>query len=261
MRVFEIFLFAFFISFQSLAQFEIGPKIGFQTFKTVFNYKPDRDIYQSRFRLGYKFGGLIKVDLKPSFDLMADLTYARRGKSIEIRESRLRNIGKYNYIESSMMLRYKFEKMQYEGINYRIFAGLGPNFGYWINGKGEFGSKNGPTKEYKVVFGPDPINTETMNLVNTNRAQWGLDIGVGAIIEVRGQQKLIVDLRFTLGHTFLGDEKEPPELPSARIPILDFSDNLEANYRIISFSVAYVFEIDVSQLKQGKSTIDKRKKR
>ncbi len=255
MRVYWIFLFAFFISFQSLAQFEIGPKIGFQTFKTVFNYGPDKDIYKSKFRVGYKFGGLIKVDLKPSFDLITDLTYARRGRSIEIRESRLRNIGKYNYIESSMMLRYKFEKMQYEGINYRLFAGLGPNFGYWINGKGEFGSKNGPTKEYKVVFGPDPINTETMNLVNTNRAQWGLDIGVGAIIEVYGQQKLIVDLRFTLGHTFLGDEN------SASIPILGFEDNLEANYRIISFSVAYVFEIDVSQLKQGSSTLKKRKQR
>lgn len=255
MRVYAIILFAFFISFQSLAQFEIGPKIGFQTFKTVFNYGPDKDFYKSKFRVGYKFGGLIKVDLKPSFDLITDLTYARRGRSIEIRESRLRNIGKYNYIESSMMLRYKFEKMQYEGINYRIFAGLGPNFGYWINGKGEFGSKNGPTKEYKVVFGPDPINTETMNLVNTNRAQWGMDIGVGAIIEVYGQQKLIVDLRFTLGHTFLGDEN------SASIPILGFSDNLEANYRIISFSVTYVFEIDFSQLKQGSSTVKKRKQR
>jgi len=153
------------------------------------------------------------------------------------------------------MLRYKFEELQYQGINYRIFAGIGPNFGYWINGKGEFGSKNGPTKEYKVAFGPDPINTETMNLVNTNRAQWGIDMGMGAIIEVNGPQKLIVDLRFTLGHTFLGDEN------SASIPILDFSDNLEANYRIISFSLAYVFEIDFYQLKQGKSTVKKRKQR
>jgi len=261
MRVYGIVLLAFFISFQSLAQFEIGPKIGFQTFKTVFNYDPDKDTFKSKLRAGYKFGGLIKVDLKPSFDLMADLNYARRGRSIEIRESGLRNIGKYNYIESTMMLRYKFEEMQYEGINYRLFVGLGPNFAYWINGKGEFGSKNGPTKEYKVVFGPDPINTETMNLENTNRAQWGLDIGVGAIIEVHGQQKIIADLRFTLGHTFLGDEKDPPEPDSATIPILGFEDNLEANYRIISISVAYVFEIDISQLKQGSSTVKKRKQR
>ena len=82
-----------------------------------------------------------------------------------------------------------------------------------------------------------------------------MDIGIGTMIEVKKLQKVSVEVRFTWGHTFLGEEN------SANLALLGYVMDYEANYRVISLNTTYFFDIDLRNQLKGASTVKKRKQR
>jgi len=236
-------------------QFWIGPKIGIQGYTTTFKFKEGRDNYKSHPKLGFTLGGAISANLKPAFAIVGELQYSLKGKSTEIRQNQWRNSSTYHFIEGPIMLRYIFEEVYYEGISMRPYIEGGPNFSYWLAGRGRIFDAESSGSKYKVVFNEaDTLNFEHMSIGGAKRFMWGLEFGGGTIVTIKQNQLLIIDLRLHLGHTFFGDKD------GAKIPILDFSDNLEQHYRLLNLSVTYAFEVDLHKLKRGKSTVKSRKR-
>jgi hypothetical protein len=100
--------------------------------------------------------------------------------------------------------------------------------------------------------GPD---FDKMYLRDVNRWLFGIDIGVGFNAPLKRNRKLSTELRFTSGHTFFGTKY------SASNRTLGFTDNLRANEKVISLTVAYVIDVNVQEGRKGKSTKDKEVKR
>jgi hypothetical protein len=78
-----------------------------------------------------------------------------------------------------------------------------------------------------------------------------IDVGVGFIAPLKQNQKISAELRFTSGHTFLGNKF------SASNRTLGFTDNLRSNEKVLSLTVSYILDVNVQEGRKGKSTKDK----
>ena len=255
MRIVLILLFVL-CSNMVLGQFWIGPKIGIQGYTTTFKFSEARDDYKSYPRMGFTIGGAISANLKPTFSITGEFQYSLKGKHTEIRENEWRNVATFHYLEGPIMLRYIFEEFYYQEVTFRPYIQGGPNFMYWLGGKGNIRNEESSGVFYKISFDEaDTVNFSKMSIGGANRFMWGLELGGGVIVNVKQGQIILIDLRFHFGHTFFGDKD------GAKYPMLGFSDNLEQHYRLLNLSATYLFEVDLRKMRKGKSTINKRKRR
>ena len=157
-----------------------------------------------------------------------------------------------------MMLRRSFPLNLGPNIPSQWFVNVGPRVSYWISGKGKVDA--GGSYNYTVVFTEMPQDVsepdfDKMYMHDVNRWLFGIDVGVGFNAPLKQNRKLSTELRFTSGHTFFGTKT------SATNRTLGFSDNLRANEKILTLTVAYVIDVNVQQSRKGKSTKDKEVKR
>ena len=236
-------------------KFSIGPKVGFHTYTTAHKFPVAKDIYDNKYRFGYTIGASMKADLKPTFAIVAELVFSRKGKKTVENVNDWTHIDNFNFIEFPVLLRYQFPESQHQGVNLTPFFNVGPNISYWMKGgSGRIETAEGPGAAYTLGFDTDATST-ILGLNELNRFQFGMDIGIGTVIEVKKFQKVSVELRFTWGHTFLGEEN------SATLGLLGYVMDYETNYRVFSLNTTYFFEIDLRNQRKGASTVKKRKNR
>ena len=242
------------LSIGASAQFYVGPKASFQLYKTTFFDKDTRDSLDSKFKPGYNIGFFVKTPLKNNYELVFEFAFTRRGRKILVDDGNMTHISRYNFIEAPLLLRRSFEAHIIKDLSSTFFVELGPNVTYWLGGNGSIVDVAQPI-DYDIVFGPKTGDTtdEIMYIDNANRVLFGLEFGVGFSIQTRKLESITTELRYTHGHTFLGD----PDSAELNNRILGFTDNMQSNYRVINLSFAYNFVIDVKQLKKGSSVSDK----
>jgi hypothetical protein len=87
--------------------------------------------------------------------------------------------------------------------------------------------------------------------------QVGVNIGAGILLEPANGRKVMVDLRFELGHTWLGK----PESADYVFPAT-FYNNLKARNMGLRFSVMYLLEsnLDKKVRNKGKSVVKEKGK-
>lgn len=253
-RVYLIVFLLAFLSTGAYSQFYVGPKASFQLYKTAFFDKDVKDTLNSRFKPGYNIGFFVKTPLKDNYELIFEFAYTRRGRRVLVDSDQITHVSRYNFIEAPLLLRRSFEAHLIKEIKSTWFVEIGPNIAYWLGGNGSIKDVAQPI-DYEIVFGPRTGDTtdEIMYINNANRFLFGLEFGVGFSIETQKMQSITTDLRYTHGHTFLG-EANGAELNNR---ILGFTDNMQANYRVINLSFAYNFVVDVKQLKKGSSVSGK----
>jgi len=239
-------------SVNAYGQIDLGPKFGLQVFKPIFIFDDANEFWENDWRTGFNFGGVLTTDVGESFGLTTEIYYSRKGKKTIIKENQWENKSVYHFIEVPVLIQYKFEETTYNGIPMRWYINMGPYFSYWLGGKGKL--QGGAELDYKVEFDGQSEEFAVMNISDPNRLQLGLNLGGGVIITSM-KQKVVLDLRIYFAHTTLGKEN------STELPVLGFSDNLEANYRLVSLSVAYLFHFDYAGTKKGKSTLKRRIKK
>ena len=253
-----ILLFLLALNSSALAQFYIGPKIGFTAYKSRFNFPEDEEFFDQKWKVGYQIGAGFDLPLENIFHFYTELYYSRKGKKTLIVESGLTNNAMYHFIEAPIMLRMSFEGGKAEAGRYNWHIDVGPTIRYWLGGSGTL-QADGPKVTYKIVFGEsDGSNTlgTTMFITEANRWQWGLNLGAGIEYPVIKQQSVFIDLRLGLGGTHLASANG-----QANLPVLGFADSMSVGFLEIILSATYVFEIDYRQTKKGKSTIKKRKQK
>jgi hypothetical protein len=240
--------------FTMAQKFDIGLLAGPQVYKVSFQDTDDRNLYSSTFKVGYRIGAYISFPMEDDFSWSTELYYSRKGRKIETIENGFINDAAYNFGEISVLLRKQFDLNIIEKIKSKWFVTLGPNINYWISGRGSIDAT--VDLDYKVKFGSGAGDLENNYIVDGNRWLFGLDFGLGIDTPLINSQKFEVEVRFTLGQTYLGAK-------DGSVPVNDFQvdDNLRSNYRTMALVLKYGLDLDLKNAKKGKSTLRIKKKR
>ncbi len=223
-----------------------------------------RNYHTNKPKLGFSVAGQLMFPLQKRYSCLIEVGYSRGGRKIKYNQNTWENDFTYNFLTTSLALRRSFEVQIKEGLVADWFINVGPNISYLLSGKGSIKTDNGGRSDFTLVFS-DLDSTGWKNqrdgdfskyyLNNVNRFFFGVDIGIGAYVPITNRQKLYTEVRLTLGQTFIGKKNSESDLN-----ILNFSDPLSTNMKSINFSVVYTFDFDKKASKQGKSTLDKKRK-
>jgi hypothetical protein len=216
--------------------------------------------------VGFNAGVVASFKMKERFFLHTELIYSTKGR---VTEGELGATDKvtYQYIELPLTYNLYFKgKLRSKSIKYfKWYAGIGPNFSYWLGAKGvlsndelrEYGVNELP---YKVKFGPRPAsdvgNTEVVYYEDVKRMQLGVNIGGGILLEPISGNKIALDVRFELGHTWLGTTESSDFV----IPVT-YEDNLKARNMGLRVSAMYMLEFNVDKKVRNRGKSTKKKSR
>ena len=253
----------------------MGPQLSW----TTFDDKDYKQIYKSKPVFGFHAGMNVSFRVRKRFFLHTALIYSTKGKVIEGKDviapqvsaehlrkyidPQLINKVTYRYIELPILYTYEIKMHTKKNKEFKWYFGAGPNISYWMGGKGtlfnsDLDESHSPTIDYKIVFDKD-INTlkdDQMNVAEPNRLQLGLNFSAGLVFEPMGYQKVMITMRYELGHSFFSKAGTGDFLMTS-----SYVDVLSARNQGIRLSLAYLVDMKVEDRKKGKSTMRHRKMR
>jgi opacity protein-like surface antigen len=251
MRIFiSIIIIQLFFSQKGFTQFLFGPLGGVQATQIKFGPLYAGESFGVEPKLSFKAGGVLNYSFGKNVSLHSELTYAQTGKKLTSSlDENFKNKATYNFLEVPLLLRFNFNTKM-PGTQW--YVNLGPHIDYWLSGKGKITASQpagrGGTydSKYKIRFGNGGVEEGVLFVSDANRWQFGLDIGGGVILPIQAQ-KLMLDVRLSYGTTYMGKGE------SSSIGFTEFSDNFEYTNNILSVSAAYLFELDIWDIRRGKS--------
>jgi hypothetical protein len=243
------------------SQILVGPIVGLNYSWTSFGDRDLRSEYSVKPVLGYHIGGHIAFKVRKRFFLHTSIVYSTKGKVIDGKlDTDLHNKVIYNYIDVPILYTVDFKAKIGKSPTFKYFLGIGPNVSYWLGGKGtlfnnDLNERALPEQDYKIVFKKDvsTLGNDRMNVETPNRFQLGLALTAGFDFEPTGLNRIMVNIRYELGHSYLS------RTSSGFFPVtgVTFQDPLQVRNQGFRVSVAYLIDLKVEQRKKGKSTIKK----
>ncbi len=257
LRKYLLVLVVLIVGHSSYAQLYVGVKAGAQAFRPFFDKSDLREDLKYGPKLGVNAGIAANMDVKENFALRFEVAYSQKGKSVRGKIDRfLKHDVTYKHIDFPLLFTRKFDAKG----GYQWYVNAGPNISYWLGGTGRLETselrleRDTPQLKYslsfdkEVVFSPE----ESEAIIQLpNKLQLGLNIGAGLIFNPSPNSMLVVDARFEMGSTFLG--KKDSEAIYA-FELFDYFDNLRVVNGGLKLSVAYMFDLNLAELKKGKST-------
>lgn len=231
----------------------IGPKAGIQTSRAMYDNKDFYDLMQSKYGLGYHAGLVMNVKVSDLISLQSELLYNQVTKRLKGNDTSQFNQERYKFLSLPLLLRVS-HKLGYN----QVYFNAGPNISYWMGGTGllktgELAEYNLDELAYTISFDEAKDDMNVMVVSHPNRILLGLDLGVGCMLPM-GKTHLMLDLRYTLGHTNMAK----PETSYINIP--GFVDDLNYSNHVMSFSCAYLIDFDLFTLSTKGKTISTKKK-
>lgn len=235
-------------------KFSLGVKAGPLVLWSAYGDEFDGRNIDNKLKFGYYGAGLISFPLKNNYSCVIEGGFSQKGRNVRFGGNQ--NYATYNFIDAALLLRRSFKFNLGKNIPATWFANIGPHVSYWLGGKGTVGSIGNDGTKYKIQFVDSLLATHTdfntLYMVDANRWLFGADIGIGMTAPIKSTQRVLIELRFTWGHTFYGG------LTSANYNWIEFSDrNMRTNERVISLTVAYLWDFDLKERKKGRSNKDK----
>lgn len=221
--------------------------------------------------LGFNAGFAFSFRVKERYFLHTDLIYSSKGR-VMTGDLELHDKVVYHHIDLPITYNIYFKGRLKGTKQFKWYLGLGPNFSYWLGGKGrikhfELMDFEVDHLDYKLKFGERPDDqtgvSETVYVTDPNRLQLGVNIGGGIFLEPIARRKIMVDLRLEIGHTWLGTKESTDFVFPA-----SYEDDLRTRNMGARLSLMYMFETNTDKKirNKGKSTINsktgqKRKRR
>jgi len=246
----------------TFSQILVGPVAGANYSWTSFSDKDLKGAYRVSPVLGFHVGGHLAFKVQKRFFLHASFLYASKGRLLEGKlDTKLKNSARNNYIDVPISYTVDFKGKIGRSKEFKYFLGIGPNVSYWLSGKGTLYNtdleENGQGElSYKAVYKKVPDNQapDEMIVEEPNRFQLGLNFIVGMVLEPGPRQRVVVSLRYELGHSYLAKT-------DGIFQNTYFQDPLQSRNQGFRISLAYLIDLKTEELKKGKSTLDKRKLR
>lgn len=251
MRIFIcIFIVQVFFFHRGTAQFLFGPLAGAQATQIKFGPLYDGENFGIRPAVGFRAGGVLNYSFGTNVSLHSELTYSQTGKALTSSlDENFRHKGAYQFLETPLLLRFNFNT-QTQGMQW--YVNLGPHIDYWLSGRGKITASQPAGREgtydskYTIKFKEGGVEEGVLFAHDANRWQFGLDIGGGVILPMH-DQRLMLDVRLSYGTTFMGKGE------NISIGVTEFSENFEYTNNVLSVSAAYLFELNVWDMRRGKS--------
>ncbi|MEI9921789.1 MAG: porin family protein [Bacteroidota bacterium] len=266
MKGFALLLFAaLLLSTSTLkAQILIGPVVGPQVSWVKFDDKDSKAMYKQKPVYGFHAGLGVSFRVHKRFFLNTAFLYSTKGKSLDGKNDQLLKFrSKYNYIDIPIVYTVEFLHKVGKVKQYKFFFGIGPNVSYWLGGKGSL--ENTQLNEilvnhvdYRITYdkAENDYSNNQMNVNGANRLQLGLNLATGFVFEPLGYQKVMMTIRYELGHSFLS-----PENKGTFQQTNEFQDDLRVRVQGLRVSFSYLVDLKNEDSKKGKSTINKKKLR
>lgn len=235
-------------------KFSLGVKGGPLALKSVYGDKTEDDDIDDKIKYGFYGAGFISFPLKNHYSCVIEAGYSHKGRKVLFNDGTAQNNATYRFLDAALLLRKSFRLDLGKNVPADWFVNIGPHISYWLGGKGTIGPTQSNGKAYEIEFA-DTFKLgdfNTMYLIDANRWLFGMDIGVGMTAPIKKTQRVLTELRFTWGHTYYGGKT------TANYDWIGFTDqNMRANEKVLSFTVAYMWDFDLQKAKKGKSTKDK----
>jgi hypothetical protein len=235
---FVIFLLFSIFHFEAYAQTYFGFKAGANASKAYFDNEVYEKYYSTLVKPGFTAGAVLLIENKNKYGLYAELLYSQKGKIVESTANDYEtNTATYQYLEFPVLFRIKFDQAK---IGW--YLQLGPQVSYWLSGKGSFEVYQ-PDRDitvdydYTINFGEPEGSSDYMNVTDANRTQISLALGGGLIWDMKNANYLLLDMRFSFGHTYMG------AFEGGSIPNISLVDNFEYTNNVLSISAVYYFDI------------------
>lgn len=251
----------------TFGQFWFGAKAGGH--RTSFNYQDEEfvflleqrefvqsDLYKPvKANYNYEFGAMMSYTATDRYSVHTEINYERIGKNVRSREGQyaIDNDFTYKYLSVPLFLRVNTLS---KPIHY--YFNLGPKISYLLSAKGDLSiqlfQETNPdqlTISYDVVYNFDDVtdpNGRQLVLDNPNRIQYSLNLGAGAMLDLKTGGRLMLDFRYSWGHSNLGFNRDSE--------LLEFGENVEYSNQMLSFSIGYLIPYNPADLLKGTSTND-----
>lgn len=240
------------------AQLYVGPLAGGQLSWTKFDNKDYYDSYRLKPVWGFHGGATMSLKVRNRFFLHTSFIYSTKGRKLEgIQDRLLHNKVTYQYLEMPVIYAVDFRAHLGKGKEFKYYLGAGPTISYWLGGKGklynsdlsESAEFSGRDLAYSIVFHRDPASagTNEMNVTDPNLLQLGLNIASGLVFEPQTNQRILVMLRYELGHSFLSRTSNGTFVPTY------YEDILQSRNKGLRLSVSYMIDLRIEDRKRGKS--------
>jgi hypothetical protein len=255
-----LILLGFFIFSYCEAQVYVGPMAGGQVSWTKFDNKELYDSYGVKPVVGYHAGANISLKVRNRFFLHTSILYSTKGRKIDGRQDRmLTNKARYDFIDVPIIYAVDFRGTFRGRKEFKYYFGAGPGVSYWLGGKGELYNSDldenadyaSRDLEYSIAFKGEnaEIAPDEMVVSEPNRVQLSLNVATGLVFEPAANQRILVMLRYELGHSFLSRGSNGIFAPTY------YEDVLQARNKGVRLSASYMIDLQVEKRKRGKSTI------
>lgn len=262
-----IFVFA---SIISSAQYWFGPKIGLNYINPIYQDKTIEDDLDVDDDFDINVGFALNYAATDVYSIYGEVIYERVNRNLQSKFSNsanpitIQSNTTNQFITIPLMLRVSLGKAPFH-----YYVNGGPKVSYWLGGKGEYllpsfqeevaldpvagnGSPLQPL-EYKLTFNSNRDNEEDVLLVSEpNRFQFGLVVGTGILFDLLSGSRLMLDFRYTFGHSNMGFDSEEDVWFVHKDD--NYVESFEYSLNIASISVAYLFEYDTGFKRKGRST-------
>ncbi len=243
-------------------QILIGPVAGPQVSWVSFENKDSKALYNRTPFIGYHAGVGVSFRVHERFFLNGAFLYSTKGKSFTgVEDDLLKTSTRYSYIDVPMAYTVEFVNKVGKTKQYKWYFGLGPHVSYWLGGKGTL--ENTQLNEilvsevdYRVVFDQEFYADNEMNVTDPNRVQLGLNLSAGFVFEPLGFQKIMVNLRYEIGHSYFSRNEETGGTFNLTNEYIDDTRTRNQGFRL---TFAYLVDLKTAERKKGKSTIKQKK--
>ena len=211
--------------------------------------------------MGLHAGLVLAFKVKDRYFLNTEYLYSQKGKSVEGKiDPNLNDRVRYHHLDVPVLFSMHFKGNLPKGQQFKWYLNAGPTVSYWLGGNGVIKSgdlvENGIAElKYKIAFGtrPDHNNADILYINDVKRLQFSMSIGGGLLIEPVDKQKIMIDLRYDIGHTRIGT----PQSSQFLVPA-DYQDSLKGRNKGIRLSLIYLLEFtsDHKERNKGKSTLN-----
>ncbi len=231
-----------------LAQYQLGPIVSIGSGKFVYGESAVADTVSSGNMPAMQLGIRIGQTLPKPFSLQSEVGFRREGRKMT-HISGLEHTEYNNFATGAALLR-----ITKKGYSQSFYLESGPRLSYWLSGHGQM--KGGEIEvrrmeepRYRVQFAtPTEITADDFYAVEANRVQVALEVGIGTQFSVGHKQSVDLSLRYSSGHTQLGDNVIP------YYNLFAYQPDQRGSNRSLSLKMAYLFDFDLKDMKKGKST-------
>ncbi len=251
------------------SQYWFGPKVGFSYVDPIYQKDSfEDDLYDVDNDFDFNAGFALNYTATDVYSVYTEIVFERMDRNL--RNKSTNNNVVVSHAVNSFITVPAMLRISLGSVPFHYYVNGGPKISYWLSSKGDLflssfeervildpntGSaiEPGPAA-YKVTFNPSRgNNSDVLFLSQPNRLQFGLAVGAGAFFDLASGARLMLDFRYTFGHSNLGID-DPKDVGF----VYDedsYIESFEYTMNTAAISIGYLFGYSSELKRKGGSTV------